>query len=967
MKKIKKHVARLVVLAFMLSLFAVALPAGAVAPDVGAGDWQIFDVDSADSGFGGYINGNAIIKMNDSSYTYADIAKAENGKYRFDSTSFTSGTLYNSAGTSVASNEKAIIRGNFTTPVDTSVSGSSQKYTVRYPINIGAFGGSVYFAFRGGESSASTAVTNGLAINYAGAIVNGSTWLTARDFLKTNTDYIVDCVIDNSGDTTKYSIYVDGTLIGTREYDIKYTYITMVGLSLPISGSNGIITAVDYTLGDINVYSRDIYEVKPTLDDIDLTWDMSEIAKGDEYTGNTVVGGWYSTVPAGSGAQITHTFTDDGKLYYDAAVNKNIAETKNVEYSMSMSLSDSDIVENLGNGKYTWSVPVKVNNPNTEIPFGNGFEFCLYDGNITKVFGGGYKGGITDGANKWHRDNGFLKGNTDYVFNFIIDNSGEATAVTLYVDDSLIGTYTLSRKLEKVVTLRLRLRPVQGGSWHDISYEIGDIRFFTGNIYDSGTISASVNQVLIPPVGKTVNVKIASDDADADSIWSLEGAYEGITISQDGNLYVSSNASPGTLIIKHFNKYTGASRFSLPLLKISEDFERSTLDASAPGVWYAGALLDEGEGEEANRYIQGKAVYTDDSGVKQYPQARFKMPENLQGKIVIESDVRMPYEHAGNAIEIQKRNLDDTETVYDRNISFTHRNWTTGGLGCQVKYGSNTPLNLVPGEWNRLKIVADFDNSTWTMFVDDKLLTAIDAESGTKNILFISSEVEHDNFCIYTADIAAPEAYDVKISGNVAVGKTVEGSYQYYSVSDYTEYCTSTRWYVSDSADSPKESWIPVGETDSNIYTIPESSIGKYLRYVVTPGCKETGYGAEYSSVPCFIQPYIYVHSESMGVENEAQSGNVIKGANTITYTVKVTNNTDEPLIYNCYSAAYESNRMISVNLSGLKEIASGATETFTVVLDAEFETDNGEVRFYLWDSKLDPVRTPSDNTDFIK
>ena len=261
---------------------------------------------------------------------------------------------------------------------------------------------------------------------------------------------------------------------------------------------------------------------------LDYLWDISELSDSSTYTGDTKISGWYSTAPQDGGTQIVHTFTDDGRLCYDATVNNGIAESKNVEYTLALTSEYGDLVSDMGDGKYTWVVPVRVDNSNTGIPFGNGFEFCLYDGNITKVFGVGYKGGITDGANKWHRNNGFLKGNTDYVFNFIIDNSGEATAVTFYSNDTLIGTYTLSRKLEKVANLRLRLRPIQGGSWHDINYKFGNISFFEGDGTEMPRAKLDVQNDMLVVSGDAnteYTVKILNPASDDDGIAPFEASF----------------------------------------------------------------------------------------------------------------------------------------------------------------------------------------------------------------------------------------------------------------------------------------------------------------------------------------------------------------------------------------------------------------------------------------------------------
>ena len=90
---------------------------------------------------------------------------------------------------------------------------------------------------------------------------------------------------------------------------------------------------------------------------------------------------------------------------------------------------------------------------------------------------------------------------------------------------------------------------------------------------------------------------------------------------------------------------------------------------------------------------------------------------------------------------------------------------------------------------------------------------------------------------VYPATI--PEARNVAITGTLAVGETLTGSYEYFDINGDPEQGTIIKWYRGDSPTGP---WSEITSANGNTYTLTETDVGKYIKFEVTPAnANETG------------------------------------------------------------------------------------------------------------------------------
>ena len=104
----------------------------------------------------------------------------------------------------------------------------------------------------------------------------------------------------------------------------------------------------------------------------------------------------------------------------------------------------------------------------------------------------------------------------------------------------------------------------------------------------------------------------------------------------------------------------------------------------------------------------------------------------------------------------------------------------------------------------------------------------------------MSIELDKSEYRIYTTTrlavpdlISAPEALNVSVSGNPAIGETVSGNYTYFDLNGDPEGDSKYRWFRGDYADGTDKIQI-LGALGTS-YTLKESDWNHYLFFEVTP------------------------------------------------------------------------------------------------------------------------------------
>ncbi len=94
-------------------------------------------------------------------------------------------------------------------------------------------------------------------INYRGGILDGNgNWLKGNEYLQNGREYILDFVVDNTGDVTVVNMYADGELVGTHTYAVKYDRITNFR-SYIYPTNNKVWVPVDIKYGTMKLFEGD--------------------------------------------------------------------------------------------------------------------------------------------------------------------------------------------------------------------------------------------------------------------------------------------------------------------------------------------------------------------------------------------------------------------------------------------------------------------------------------------------------------------------------------------------------------------------------------------------------------------------------------------------------------------------------------------------------------------------------------
>jgi len=677
-------------------------------------------------------------------------------------------------------------------------------------------------------------------------------------------------------------------------------------------------------------------------------WDWANIGDSAVVVNHS---GWYATAP-NVGTQVAAAVVGN-KLVYDATPNAGLAETNSPVYAIAFQHKPgvARLVYNVGSDKYTFRLPFKITNANKDVFVGNGMDITIHNGSTEIVLCTiGYKGSIKQGNTEF-KGNNYLKEGTEYIFDFVMDTNGN---IVLYVNNVLIKSYKVTAIGQYINTFRAKIRPVVYGAWQDSKYEFGNAKLYKGDIHVANNITPSLAGVMIPPEGKTVQVEFTSVGTEAageGAVWSLGGVYDGVTMSSDGKMTVSGSAKAGTVSVVLTNSDGISTTLNYPLKKIDIDFEDYTIVSESEGNWFTGEIREDTD----NRYMHAEAAH---DGL--YPQARFRVPASLSGKFVIEAKVRKPEGHIGSSLAIV-----NAAGEWNSRLHFTA---DSEGLYAQYDWNADGSEKIyVPeGEWIDVKIVVDSAKKLATYFVDGKLLTDVNTSmkysDASSAIKYVISELDIDDFKVYNAYVASPEAYNVKINGNAYPTAALTAQYTYFSMNDYEDYCTDIKWYAASSLTA--ESWDVVGS--GLTYTPGSDMNGKFVKIGVTPSCAEIMAGETVYSEPVEIRECIEVTGETAVITNEGGEGAIVAGTNTATYSLALNNFTASNKTIWVIAAAYEDGMLVGADiepklvLSGETDIDAQAevTATFTDASKAEFG-------FFVWDDSCDPIKSKTTNLDY--
>lgn len=331
-----------------------------------------------------------------------------------------------------------------------------------------------------------------------------------------------------------------------------------------------------------------------------------------------------------------------------------------------------------------------------------------------------------------------------------------------------------------------------------LKYDIDDVTAYTGFDHTPLSIADSSKSILIPTVNnRTASVKFdaSSDDASAPITWSLAESYVGVEIDpQTGLVTVSNAANPGDVSVKA-TQGAYEKTATLSLTKFYEDFESFSAGSSPSSAWSKGSVVDDG----GNKYLSDSKGDT----------LRLKIPaSNASNNLVLEADIGY-----GNA----------TITLYAINNS----SWQT--------LAKPTTFDVFNTKsWNKLKIVFDYKNAKYWVFINETLIANQDFAALSEQKQFGFANANIDNVRMYNVSNTAPQAINVKLS-DVWAGSDAVLSYDYFDESGMPEDGTSIQWYSSDSATS---GFQPV--EGANTAALNTSGMaGKYLKAVITPAHRD--------------------------------------------------------------------------------------------------------------------------------
>lgn len=479
---------------------------------------------------------------------------------------------------------------------------------------------------------------------------------------------------------------------------------------------------------------------------------------------------------------------------------------------------------------------------------------------------------------------------------------------------------------------------------------VDDITYFSGSLdEDAVTLEADRALTLIPPTGKanatgfTANVQ-----GSGTVVWGIEGEYPGVSIdSATGILTVTGQAQEGyvTVTAKTENMATPA-KAAYPLRKLIFDFNNDTVD-QRPDGWSGGVIQE----ENGNKYMHGESA----------TKARYDLPANLTGRVVMEADIRRPAPptQAGGAVALAVYDEKDWVT----NLDLVHNDTTHAFKDTRGDF--NYPQISLQGDWQHVKIVFDTVKKTYTAFVNGILVneTEVPMLFVQRDILvrmrqFIF-EMDVDNLAIYHAGDVSPVAYNLNVS-NLGVGMAAKANYTVFAETGEPESCSVVSWYLSENEDA---GYVKVGENAS--YTPTAADIGKYIKFVLNPAC-DTAVGTEAESVPVQIKALGIGDGvfTSGGSAANIHRSNLKEGSNELSYAVMLKNSGASEISAVLAAAYYLGGTLRTIKYEPVT-LPAGMEQTLTAAISAELtaETVSGSyVRFFLWDGQsMQPL---TDRTD---
>ena len=328
-----------------------------------------------------------------------------------------------------------------------------------------------------------------------------------------------------------------------------------------------------------------------------------------------------------------------------------------------------------------------------------------------------------------------------------------------------------------------------------LKYNIDDVMAYSGFDYTPElNIIENSKSLLVPTVNnRTASVKFeaTSDDTSAPITWSLAENYSGVTIDPaTGVVTVANTANAGDVTVKA-SQGTLEKTASLNLTKFDEDFEGFSSDATPSSPWNKGKFIN----EDGNTYISDTGNDT----------IRFTLPKvNSGNNLVLEADIAY---------------INGTITLYALN------SWIKLEQPTNFSFFNRTG-------WNKLKLIIDYKNSVYSLFINNEIVAYCTAINGIKDISALGfGRAKLDNVTVYNVSNTSPEALNAELS-DVLAGDNAVISYKYFDESGMAENCTDIKWYISDSKDSGYT--LINGANEKTLLTTNEMA-GKYLKAVVTP------------------------------------------------------------------------------------------------------------------------------------
>ncbi|MDY3304191.1 MAG: hypothetical protein SOW78_07950 [Clostridia bacterium] len=274
-------------------------------------------------------------------------------------------------------------------------------------------------------------------------------------------------------------------------------------------------------------------------------WDMSEIGK-DGYSGTEAVVSQYWT----SGTDGPKLGFSNGKAVYNTAKDMSGGNVNTMTGDCKiLYVNGNENYFNDENGIYTFTVPFRLESNVTNsglTVFGGGITFGSRMGSAPQSdINISWKGGIIC-RGTWIYNNGAIKKDTDYILAFVYDNTGSTTNIHIYLNGSLIKTITES---DKKATLN-RLELTVSNTTNEMNIILGNAALYKGNYYQSLSITAPTDHpsYVNRPYSGSTSVTFTSGDADENAVWSLDKAYEGVSMdSKTGVLTVTDSAKLGRI------------------------------------------------------------------------------------------------------------------------------------------------------------------------------------------------------------------------------------------------------------------------------------------------------------------------------------------------------------------------------------------------------------------------------------